>query len=240
MAFSQPETHVSSTGARFPSNGLYAFIRDDRNHNQCGRRISPPKSENGIENQARQEDDRQVGAELTLPRVRAHCWTVQSAADLLLSPRQKRHHDKSKTGEDNSGQTPVSGLFSGEMAEGFETNVCRQQEKTSADDAQREFLIRLATVYVRVCDHPPQQRDSGREFNKAVDTECYEGDATRDPPCCDSHESFESIPGNSEIFELASLLSQGSTVGNGRFRHTTRVNAKLDPDSKIAVCWLMS
>lgn|GEM_PF-1440028 len=63
--------HISAGGAAsLPAQGSYAFTDDDRKHYECCYRVSPPPSENSIQQQASKQYGREIRAQLGLLCIR--------------------------------------------------------------------------------------------------------------------------------------------------------------------------
>jgi len=72
----------------------------------------------------------------------------------------------------------VLGSFLGPEIRGeLVSDVNSQGEKASTDNLECESLVSLASVYVRINRHPPQQGDPRRNFDVAVDSKTYERNA---------------------------------------------------------------
>jgi hypothetical protein len=63
-----------------------------------------------------------------------------------------------------------SGALRPKIRCGFVRNVTSQPEKASTDNLECAFLVLLASVYVRINRHPPQQHCPGRNLDEAVDS----------------------------------------------------------------------
>src|SRR5205085_3620352 len=64
---------------------------------QCGRGVGPPESPDRVQQQAREERHRQVGAQLVLVRLRHRRRRPERMTNFALRTREQRHRDRKST-----------------------------------------------------------------------------------------------------------------------------------------------
>jgi hypothetical protein len=90
---------------------------------------------------------------------------------------------------------------------GFITHISRQREETCAYHPERHLLDSLSLMFFRVHGHPPQQRSARYDFDKAIHTKTDEGNAASNDSGYNRDNSFEGVPGDSEILQPSSAQS---------------------------------
>ena len=190
----------------FALQSFDSFFRDDGNHDEGSHRVGPPYTEQCVEQQSGQQYRGQVRAKLCLFGVRMHSGTAQSTPHFSLGSREPRHDDQRDARQNNSGNAVLGSFLGPEIRRGFVSDVSSHGEKANTDNLERRAsLVPLASAYVRINRHPPQQDSPRRNFDEAVDSKTYERNAACDCACDHSHQTFSTIPRDSEIFEPSSM-----------------------------------
>lgn len=118
--------------------------------------VGPPQAEEGVEQQAGEEDRGQARAKLCLFGVRVHCGAAQGAPHLPLGFGENGHYDQGDAGQNDSRNAVFGSPTGPQVQKRFIGDVGRQQQKANADNPQGPPLIQFAVLHFGVNRHPPQ------------------------------------------------------------------------------------
>src|SRR6185436_15150605 len=85
-------TVVAADGSA--TDSLDPFPADERHHQEGGHGFGPPPSQGRVEQQASEQNRREVGADLGLPRFGGKRCAREPRGDPALGPGQDRHHNQ--------------------------------------------------------------------------------------------------------------------------------------------------
>ena len=98
--------------------------------------ISPPPAQRHIQQQADEQDRRQVRAEVGLLRIGVHGSASNSGSNPTFRPCEQRHDDHRSGSYDDSRQAPFRRSVADQRGAGFVEDVQRQRNEAPADDSQ--------------------------------------------------------------------------------------------------------
>src|SRR5208283_2240984 len=106
-----------------------------------------------------------------------------------------------------------------QIANGLERDVGGQREKAHSNNAERKPLVVLAAMNVLVDLHPPKQSSARDHLNEAVDAETNQRDASCHCAGDYSHDAFEAVPREREVFQPAASAYDGHAITEDSVRH---------------------
>ncbi len=158
----------TSTTTRLAQESVHAFLSDNRNHHQPRHRISPPPAQYRIQEQAAQENCRQIGAKSGLPGIGAHGPATNSGSNPALRSRQQRHGSHGHSSHDDASDARFRRCVSNQSGDGFVRDVQRQRREAGPDDSQCGPLDFFTPGRVQIVMEPPEQSRTRSHFNRAV------------------------------------------------------------------------
>jgi hypothetical protein len=163
-----------------------SFLRNNGNHDQSCKRVSPPSAEGSVEQQTDQQDRRQIGAKFCLFRIRVHGGASHRTSHTSFCPGKQRHHYQRNTRQNDSWNAVLRGSLGPQIQNRVVGDVGSEQEKASANKSKRPLFVCFPEMHIRINGHPPEQDRSRRYFDETVNSKADQRNTSGQRACDDS------------------------------------------------------